>query len=243
MTTPIELLASKVGLTKEQIRAIIRESVADTNAAHHDLGQARSRVDIEYASRGPLTGGGLIKRLWDGTPDEAATDVAEGTGQPVSQEPHAGVSGQLTDARVRAIVREELAARELGQQPADGLSRQAGTPLHALDPVIQGQDTGDERADQDVQDLRQLAHVITGIFQALCEPAPQPPHLAELPDDHTSRVHGGGQLVDERPRETSVVVADHDSSPSLAGLDNLSVGDRPGPAEEAGPGHTQGGAL
>lgn len=146
----------------------------------------------------------------------------------------------LTEARVREIVREELAAQqaELHHDRLPGGVIDSGTSFESLDPVLQGLDADGERR-RELTD--NLVEFLDGYITFVTTDGTQ--GLKQI-QDAVSRRHRLRNVVREGPDSVSGFVGgggSHDASPSL-GLENQSVGeDRPGPAGEVGPGHAESG--
>ncbi len=145
-----------------------------------------------------------------------------------------------TEARVREIVREELAhAGELGQEPGQSLGRDTGSAFQSFYPVVESDDTGRHHRRQF---LDELAQFLRGYLRVVTTDGAK---VGELVENDVAGCHGVGDLVDKGPQSgAGVVGCDYDASPSF-GVDSQSVGgERPGLAEHVGSGRPLlGGAL
>lgn len=146
----------------------------------------------------------------------------------------------LTEARVRAIVREELALQpELTQQPAQRARVvEPGTALQPLEPVLQADDRVDEHPE----------HTDTAALWAYLLLRVAGSGEDEASEQVARDFHGRWELIQEggdRPRHVFI----HNASPSLVVADTPtgSVGDRAASGAELrahtpGAAHPDGGA-
>jgi hypothetical protein len=146
------------------------------------------------------------------------------------------MSAPLTEARVREIAREEQRAL------VDALLDALATSLPAGHQIFSDFTQVDRRAGRKQEPTHSSLDGHSAFVDVIYE---SHNHRTALDDTLHRLLNCGRLFASHFERVTRVVksVFRRHASPSLAGLDNLSVGDRPGPAEEAGPGHTQGGAL
>lgn len=176
------------------------------------------------------------------TDDDAASAAAHAGTQVGAAVAAALAARELTEARVREIVREELAAHaaKLGHDGVEALVGDARPALDPLDPVLQVNRADGKQGHPLGDDAVELIKAMLDIV--LTDGAKG----QEAFKDCLARRHGVGNLIEHgAEHRADFLGVGHETSPSLDGLDSLSVGESPRPDAQpaSGAGHQGGGGA